>query len=33
MSEPVIAYLGLGSNLGQREENLGRVLSLLCRER
>jgi 2-amino-4-hydroxy-6-hydroxymethyldihydropteridine diphosphokinase len=32
MSEPVSAYLGLGSNLGQREENLGRVLSLLCEE-
>ena len=28
--EPVTAYLGLGSNLGDREENLGRALALLA---
>ncbi|MFU8795785.1 MAG: 2-amino-4-hydroxy-6-hydroxymethyldihydropteridine diphosphokinase [Dehalococcoidia bacterium] len=30
MSEPVTAYLGLGSNLGNREDNLGRALALLA---
>ncbi len=30
MSEPVTAYLGLGSNLGDREDNLGRALARLC---
>ena len=30
MREPVTAYLGLGSNLGDREENLGRALALLA---
>jgi 2-amino-4-hydroxy-6-hydroxymethyldihydropteridine diphosphokinase len=29
MTEPVIAYLGLGSNMGAREENLERALFLL----
>lgn len=32
MSEPVTVYLGLGSNLGQRGENLGRALALLCEQ-
>ncbi len=30
MSEPVTAYLGLGSNLGDREDNLDRALALLA---
>ena len=30
MSEPVTAYLGLGSNLGSREDNLSRALALLA---
>jgi len=30
MREPVTAYLGLGSNLGDREDNLGRALALLA---
>jgi len=30
MSEPVTAYLGLGSNLGSRENNLSRALALLA---
>ncbi len=30
MSEPAVAYLGLGSNLGDREDNLARALSLLA---
>ena len=29
MTEPVTVYLGLGSNMGVREENLGRALDLL----
>ena len=29
MTEPVIVYLGLGSNLGERQENLERALDLL----
>jgi len=29
---PVTAFLGLGSNLGHREENLGRALALLAGE-
>lgn len=30
MSEPVTVYLGLGSNLGDREENLDHALALLA---
>jgi len=29
MTEPVAVYLGLGSNMGAREENLERALDLL----
>ena len=32
MREPVTAYLGLGSNLGNREENIGHALAMLAGE-
>ncbi len=32
MNEPVMAYLGLGSNMGERQDNLDRALDLLSQK-